>query len=87
MQVARGRRNARPVPWGAEELAARHEVTAIVNANPQLWPILNRMTLTHDDKGLRSGTNWCAVLQIVQAAQRQRVLHTIQTQQELTWQR
>ena len=53
----------RPVPWGAEDLAARHAVVTLVNQHPQqLWPILNALTLTSTTDVLPNTVNWCAVL-------------------------
>jgi len=56
----------RPVPWGAADLAARHAVTDLVNANLHLWPELNRLTLTHEHEGIRCGVDWCATLRVLE---------------------
>ena len=39
------RMRAPRTPDRAVDLAARHEVVVLVNANPALWPLLNEMTL------------------------------------------
>jgi hypothetical protein len=58
-------RKSRPVPWGGAELAARQAVTELVNTHPELWPELNRLTLTHENEGMRPGVNWCATLRLL----------------------
>jgi len=54
------------VPWGAAELAARQQVVELVNANPHLWPELNRLTLISDHEGIRCGVDWCATLRVLE---------------------
>jgi hypothetical protein len=58
-------RKSRPVPWGAEELAARQAATDLVNAHPALWPMLNELTLTYEHEGIRAGVNWAATLRLL----------------------
>jgi hypothetical protein len=58
-------RKSRPVPWGAAELAARQAVVELVNAHPELWPELNRLTLTWEHEGIRNEVNWCATLRLL----------------------
>jgi hypothetical protein len=54
------------VPWGAAELAARQQVVELVNANLQLWPLLDQLTLTVEhENGMRSGVDWCATLRML----------------------
>jgi hypothetical protein len=54
----------------------------LVNANLQLWPELNRLTLTVEhENGMRSGVDWCATLRLLQDACKRR---NNQTQQEQT---
>ena len=62
-------RKSRPVPWGAEELAARQRTTDLVNANPELWRELNRLTLSYEHEGLRTGVNWAATLRLLEIRQ------------------
>lgn len=70
------------MPWGAEQLAARQRAVELVNANLQLWPELNRLTLTVEhENGMRSGVDWCATLRLLQDACKRR---NNQTQQEQT---
>jgi hypothetical protein len=55
------------VPWGGDELAARQVIVALVNAHPELWPELNRLTLTCEYvQGFRIGVNWCATLRLLE---------------------
>jgi hypothetical protein len=58
-------RKSRPVPWGASELAARQAVAELVNDHLELWPLVNRLTLTSENEGLRVGVNWCATLRVL----------------------
>jgi hypothetical protein len=41
-------------------------VVDLVNANPHLWPELNRLTLTHEHEGIRCGVDWCATLRLLE---------------------
>ena len=61
------KRRSRPAPWGADELAARQAIVELVNAHPELWPELNRLTLAGEYvQGFRIGVNWCATLRLLQ---------------------
>ena len=54
------------MPWGAAELAARQAATELVNANLQLWPLLNELTLISEHDGIRCGVDWCATLRVLE---------------------
>ncbi len=56
----------RPVPWGAAELAARQQIVELVNAHVQLWPELNRLTLSYEHDGIRCGVDWCATPRVLE---------------------
>jgi hypothetical protein len=39
----------------------------LVNANLQLWPLLDQLTLTVEhENGMRSGVDWCATLRLLE---------------------
>lgn len=65
-------RKFHPVPWGAAELAARHAAVDLVDRQPELWSLLDRLTLTSEHLGLRSGVNWGKTLDRLRAASRHR---------------
>jgi hypothetical protein len=56
----------RPVPWGAAELAARQEAVDLVNAQPELWPLLNKLTLRALRDDICGGVDWCDTLRLLQ---------------------
>ena len=56
----------RPVPWGAAELAARQECVALVNERPELWPLLNELTLRSHRNEISGGADWCDTLRLLQ---------------------
>ena len=56
----------RPVPWGAAELAARHAAVDLVNERPELWPVLNALTLRAHNNEVCGGVDWCDTLRLLQ---------------------
>ena len=60
------------MPWGAAELAARQAAVELVDRRPELWLLLNQLTLTSEHLGMRSGVNWAKTLERLCAADRAR---------------
>jgi hypothetical protein len=65
-------RKSCPVPWGAAELAARQEAVDLVDRQPELWSLLDRLTQTSEHLGMRSGVNWAKTLDRLRAASQRR---------------
>jgi hypothetical protein len=51
-------------PQGAQALAAKHRLTELVNHEPELWPLLNELTLSER-------LDWPAIERLVRARRRQ----------------
>ena len=56
----------RPVPWGAADLAARQQAVDLVNERPELWPLLNELTLRSHRNEISGGADWCDTLRLLQ---------------------
>ena len=51
-------------PQGAQALAAKHRLVELVNHEPELWPVLNELTLS-------DRADWPAIERLVRAHRRQ----------------